>query len=675
MSQILALQTEDGTHHLPCPPGARLRVGSAEDSDIALNGPDIPASHVLLERIGELRFRVTALSREGCTVNGVSGAQLDVDVPFRFSAGGDVIVFDLASDSGAGAQPVRRRDYLLGPIHLRARAVKPVVPQARSSEPVSSAHAEEPRMISAPPPQPDAAMLAALVPPVVAVKKSAHGTGLGKWAAVFVLCAVVAGAGWKWRDAFLTGFSQSVEDVPPPAPPAAVPVPVQPETEMAATKAPPPTPVPEPPAVPPPDFKAVAAREAAGHVRAFLSSWNEESAAGVLEHVSATASSYFEAPNPASDAVLRMEEDFRSRWPRRVIQTKGEPVVTATSADRAEVLQPFAFELGGQNRVARGSGELRCTVERDEAKKWRITSAADRIDLGELTPSRAAFSPAISLRELKPVLSMEETRQAAMDHLHEVVKAGDAKASLAAILKAAADHPQEAFWRHATDKVCAALSITLFSKGEWDDPACVQDIKALSEAGEASAMLLHGHLLRAGYAMPRNEAQGELLYRKAYETAKSREARFYYAEALFMGGEFEKASAIALATMHASKHPLEAYLAAHLLWKKAEIDPSLWQQVYETVSRVADTHPPARNLAGLVLLKHGQTRKERETGFALIKQAAEAGVVEAMKNLGACYDLGDGCEKNAAEAEKWKTKAATSKPPVRRHHSEFAVAE
>jgi hypothetical protein len=76
--------------------------------------------------------------------------------------------------------------------------------------------------------------------------------------------------------------------------------------------------------------------------------------------------------------------------------------------------------------------------------------------------------------------------------------------------------------------------------------------------------------------------------------------------------DVEKAGALVLSFMSRSNHPLEAYLAAHLLWRKAESDPSLWQQVYDTLSRVVEKHPPAKNLAGMVLLNHGQTTKERK---------------------------------------------------------------
>jgi TPR repeat protein len=79
----------------------------------------------------------------------------------------------------------------------------------------------------------------------------------------------------------------------------------------------------------------------------------------------------------------------------------------------------------------------------------------------------------------------------------------------------------------------------------------------------------------------------------------------------------------------------------------------------------------ANNLAGMVLLNHGQTTKGRRTGFAAIKSAAEEGVVEAMKNLSQCYLEGVGCEKDAGLATFWKQKAMVTEPPRRRHYTEF----
>jgi TPR repeat protein len=73
----------------------------------------------------------------------------------------------------------------------------------------------------------------------------------------------------------------------------------------------------------------------------------------------------------------------------------------------------------------------------------------------------------------------------------------------------------------------------------------------------------------------------------------------------------------------------------------------------------------------MVLLNHGQTTKERKTGFAAIKAAAEEGVVEAMKTLASCYQDGIGCEKDFLIATTWKQKAAVTPPLRKRHYTEF----
>jgi TPR repeat protein len=225
------------------------------------------------------------------------------------------------------------------------------------------------------------------------------------------------------------------------------------------------------------------------------------------------------------------------------------------------------------------------------------------------------------------------------------------------------------------DKLCDRMARQLFITGKWLDVAWTEPVHQLAERGSVSAMLLEGHQLAAGYGYPRNPARSVAMYQKAFEAGKRRDARFYYGEALFQGRgvpqDIEKAGALVLAYMSRSKHPLEAYLAAHLLWRKAEHDPALWQDVYDSLSRVVEQFPPAKNLAGMVLLNHGQTTKERRTGFAAIKAAAEEGVVEAMKNLSQCYLEGVGCEKDANQATFWKQKAMVTEPPRRRHYTEF----
>lgn len=666
MPDFLTLHTEEAAHSFPCPPQAVLVLGSSEACDLAFDGDDIAPRHVEIRRLEDTRFQLRSLSAaHRLNVNGVTAAELEVETPFRLRLGGDVIDFALATEAPKASTTYvgnRRRDYMLGGSARVRQRSSPAPAPASEPEP-------EPAPIAAPvvvpppfpsPPPPPVNHVRVLQPvsdppkaAPVTVPKSSEG-----WWVVAVLAGLLAPAAIYFGYQFLFPHpTATVSEAPKPkAIEASAPKPVVKPT-------PPPTPA------PPTDTYREDALAAA---KAFLDSWSENDASGVLRFVSPAPANYFEMPNPASEAVLRLEEAFRDHWPQRTLRADGSPEASRAGESRFEITQRYLFDLRGLNkRHTTGAGTLFLTLERVAPKTWLVTHATDKIELQTTEPSRDAFSPAVSLRNLKPVLSEDELKLKAKDDLALLVKAGDAKATLTAILENAAKHPNETFWRFATDQTCDALSRALFATGEWPDPTCLAEVQKLSELGVPSAMLLQGHLLRAGYLLPRNIAEGEVLYRKAYETTKSREARFYYAEALFIGGEHQRASAIALATMVSSKHPLEAYLAAHLLWKKAELDPSLWQQVYEIAARAATQHPPAKNLAGLVLLKHGQTTKERQAGFTLIQKAAEEGVTEAMKNLSACYEYGDGCPRHPAEAAAWKKKAETTPPLPKKHFSEF----
>lgn len=270
---------------------------------------------------------------------------------------------------------------------------------------------------------------------------------------------------------------------------------------------------------------------------------------------------------------------------------------------------------------------------------------------------------------------MEETRLEILEKIRGIDQTQDFKPALTLILNTATTFAADDFWRPFADKLCDRMAREFFAQGRWLDAAWSAQVHQLAELGSVSAMLLEGHLLMAGYGFTRDEKRGVALYEKAFEAGKRRDARFYLAESLFQGRgvpqDFEKAGALALSFMARSKHPLEAYLAAHLLWRKAEIDPSLWQPVYDTLSRVAEKHPPAQHLAAMVLLNHGNTTRERKTGFAALKAAAEAGVPEAMKNLSKCYQDGVGCEKDFQAATLWKQKALVTEPLKRRHFTEF----
>jgi TPR repeat protein len=412
---------------------------------------------------------------------------------------------------------------------------------------------------------------------------------------------------------------------------------------------------------------------------AFIRSWNEVSVATLLDHVAAGQGKFFMLDHAPMDALLRLEEQMRVRWPLRRISVAAGAKAEPETFDRIQVSQPFQFEVQRGERIARGKGVLACTVQRDEDDKWRITDADDTIELTELLPAKEQFVSAVSLRELKPAFThdeqLEESRLEILRGMRGIEDTQDFKVPLTVLMNAVYEFPQETFWKPFADTLCDRMARQLFADGKWLDAAWAEPVHQLAERGSVSAMLLEGHLLAAGYGFQRDEKRSTALYQQAFEVGKRRDARFYYAEALFQGRgvpqDIPKAGALVLSFMSRSKHPLEAYLAAHLLWRKAEIDPSLWQQVYDTLSRVADKHPPAKNLAGMVLLNHGQTTKERKTGFAAIKAAAEEGVVEAMKTLASCYQDGIGCEKDFLTSTTWKQKAAVTPPLRRRHYTEF----
>ncbi len=427
------------------------------------------------------------------------------------------------------------------------------------------------------------------------------------------------------------------------------------------------------------EAKLSAKQAAMDRAVAFIRSWNEVSVATLLDHVAAGQGKFFMLDHPPMDALLRLEEEMRVRWPLRRISVAAGAKAEMENFDRIQVSQPFQFEVQRGERIARGKGVLACSVQRDDAGKWRITDADDTIELTELLPAKEQFVSGASLRELRPAFTreeqLEEARLEIVREMRGIEETQDFKAALTALMSAVYEFPQETFWRPFADTLCDRMARQLFAEGKWLDVAWAEPVHQLAERGSVSAMLLEGHLLAAGYGFQRDEKRSTALYQQAFETSKRRDARFYYAEALFQGRgvpqDIPKAGALVLSFMTRSKHPLEAYLAAHLLWRKAEIDPSLWQQVYDTLSRVADKHPPAKNLAGMVLLNHGQTTKERKTGFAAIKAAAEAGVVEAMKTLANCYQDGIGCEKDFLTSTTWKQKAAVTPPLRKRHYTEF----
>ena len=425
--------------------------------------------------------------------------------------------------------------------------------------------------------------------------------------------------------------------------------------------------------------KLSARQEALDRVAAFVRSWNEVSVATLLDHVAAGQGKFFMLNHPPMEVLLRMEEAMRALWPLRRISVLAGAQAELETFDLIKVTQPFQFELQRGERIARGKGLLVCSVQRDAADHWRITEASDNIEVIEPLPTKDQFVIATSLRALKPAFThaekVEESRLEILEQMRGLESVEDFKPAITVVMNAVFEFPQEKFWQPFADTLFDRMARQLFINGQWLDAAWAEPVHQLAERGSVSAMLLEGHLHAAGYGCLQDVARSAALYQKAFEAGNRRDARFYYAEALFQGRgvpqDIEKAGALVLAFMSRSKHPMEAYLAAHLLWRKAEHDPALWQDVYDLLSRVADKFPPAKNLAGMVLLNHGQTTKERKTGFAAIKAAAEEGVLEAMKSLSQCYMEGTGCEKDLHLATFWKQKALVTEPPRRRHYTEF----
>lgn len=424
--------------------------------------------------------------------------------------------------------------------------------------------------------------------------------------------------------------------------------------------------------------KMAVKHDALERVAAFVRSWNDASVTTLLDHVSENTERYFEHEKPPVETLLGVEEQLRALWPLRHISVEGEGKASLRSFERIEVTQPFQFELQRGVRIARGRGLLTCEVAHEE-KGWRVVSAQDEIALKEMLPAGDLFLTGPSLRTLKPALSrveqVEELRLEMSEMMRGIEETQNFKPALSLVLGAAEAFPQEAFWRPFADKLCDRMAREFFRQGHWQDATWAAQVRQLAETGSVSAMLLEGHLLMAGYGVSRDEAHGVALYQKAFEVGRRRDARFYYAEALFEGRgvaqDMEKADTLVLSFMTRSKHPLEVFLAAQLLWRKAESDASRWQDVYDLLSRVAEKHPPARHLAAMVLLDHGKTIRETKDGFIALKAAAESGVLEAMKRLSKCYQDGVGCEKDFQAAMLWKQKAAVTEPPRRRHYTEF----
>lgn len=149
---VLTLRSADGLHELACELGSSIELGSAMECEIVLNGGATLPRHCVLCRTGERRFQISrAVPEARFTVNGVTAPEIEVETPFQFGIGDEVIMFDLAAEgellpelpawdepetplfgaaASSGAAPEEppqaahrpsRRDYLMQPTALRQR--------------------------------------------------------------------------------------------------------------------------------------------------------------------------------------------------------------------------------------------------------------------------------------------------------------------------------------------------------------------------------------------------------------------------------------------------------------------------------------------------------------------------------------------------------------------------
>jgi hypothetical protein len=183
LSTVLTLRSADGLHELACELGSSIDLGSALECEIVLDGVATLPRHCVLRRTGERRFQISrAVPEARFTVNGVTAPELEVETPFQFGIGDEVIMFDVAAEGellpelpawdepepplvGAeaknGAIPEEppqaaprpsRRDYLMQPTALRQRVGERLGEVLLDAPPAGPLVAEEP----APPPPPEA---------------------------------------------------------------------------------------------------------------------------------------------------------------------------------------------------------------------------------------------------------------------------------------------------------------------------------------------------------------------------------------------------------------------------------------------------------------------------------------------------------------------------------------
>jgi hypothetical protein len=144
------------------------------------------------------------------------------------------------------------------------------------------------------------------------------------------------------------------------------------------------------------EAKLSAKQAAMDRAVAFIRSWNEVSVATLLDHVAAGQGKFFMLDHAPMDALLRLEEEMRVRWPLRRISVAAGAKAELETFDLIKV-SPAVPVRGAARRAhrarQRACSPARCSVMRPD--KWRITDADDTIELTELLPAKEQFVSAV----------------------------------------------------------------------------------------------------------------------------------------------------------------------------------------------------------------------------------------------------------------------------------------
>lgn len=208
--------------------------------------------------------------------------------------------------------------------------------------------------------------------------------------------------------------------------------------------------------------------------------------------------------------------------------------------------------------------------------------------------------------------------------------------------------------------------ITKYSVEHSDSDFADLQLKAESDAKTAIALgdmyAEHGDREQARYWYDKAIAKGGLQAELAQQH-RNRQSSIYNpnpmhsSTALVVPQEYQRSGEV---TTRVPKNSVEAQKAfdnaSKLLTRAAQTPPTTatqWQ--YRAKAGDAD----AMYRMGLIYkVGYEEVRKDKKEAFEWFQRSAQAGNIDAMKELGHAYADGDGCKKDLDEAIKWFTKAA-----------------